>query len=168
MGACNRKKSIQDFLQRMTSCLNLTDQERDALYFAVDRKLEGETYARQNRSVRRFMSVASPEAPPLLLLQQDGTPLEAAFFAADPRAGALRWSTPVLPPSSSFSLPWWSKALRWIIISCTRWIWTWPKRPCPYYSITITDPGDFQTSTRSTAFPLPTSRFLPTAKRVAT
>ena len=76
MHANVRKKSIQDFLQRMTCCLTLTDQERDALFFAVDSKLEGETYARQNRSVRRFMSVASPETPPLLLLQQDGTPLE--------------------------------------------------------------------------------------------
>ena len=75
MHANVRKKSIQDFLQRMTCCLTLTDQERDALFFAVDSKLEGETYARQNRSVRRFMSVASPETPPLLLLQPDGTPL---------------------------------------------------------------------------------------------
>ena len=87
MHANVRKKSIQDFLQRMTCCLTLTDQERDALYFAVDSKLEGETYARQNRSVRHFMSVASLETPPLLLLQQDGTPPEAAFFAADP----ARW-----------------------------------------------------------------------------
>ncbi len=73
MDATVRKKSLQDFRQRMKEHFSLSAEDMEELNYIVDQKLEGEDFARQNQAIHRFVNCSIESSVPLSVTLSDGT-----------------------------------------------------------------------------------------------
>ena len=78
-----RPKTLLDFRQRMETSFSLTPKEKDELYYAVDKTLEGDDFARQSQAIHHFVNATSPSVHSLKIFLPDGSSVSLLGLPGD-------------------------------------------------------------------------------------